>query len=213
MDYRGPGKLSRLPLAMITQKEYIQHAGLSKGQVSKLVAAGMPMTSVEEADRWRGLRARKPPPRGSDPADSRPQDASIPVDREKLASDSPEGAFERQRQIERAAYALAVKALRDREPDAPRLVDLHSRSVRNLTLARSDVLKLAQEERSLVSGEWVKRMVTEHDGVVAALVKSMPRQLASRIAPHDPEHAERELTRWVEETFLRSLHSIHPWKS
>lgn len=200
---------------MITQSQYVGHSGLSKGQVSKLVAAGMPLTSVEEADRWRGLRARKPPPRTITPdtQPNRPPDAVQPVDRDKLASDSPEGAFERQRQIERAAYGLAIKAMRDREPDAPRLVDLHARAARNLTLARADVVKLAEEERSLVSGEWVKKVMTEHDGVIAALAKSMPRQLAGRIAPHDPEHAERELSRWVEESFLKTLFNTHPWKS
>ena len=202
---------------MITQSEYVAHSGLSKGQVSKLHKAGMPLTSLDDADRWRGLRARKPPPpparATSDGTPERPPEASTPVDRDKLSSDTPEGAFERQRQIERAAYGLAVKALRNREPDVTRLVDLHARAARNLTLARDDVLTLAERERSLVSGDWVKRIITEHDGVVAALAKAMPRQLAGRIAPHDPDYAEAELTRWVEETFLKSLYSTHPWKS
>ncbi len=202
---------------MIRQSEYIAHSGLSKGQVSKLVKAGMPLTSLDDADRWRGLRARKPPPPPprltSDGTPERPSEASTPVDRDKLASDTPEGAFERQRQIERAAYGLAVKALRNREPDVTRLVDLHARAARNLTQARGDVLTLAERERSLVSGEWVKRIITEHDGVVAALAKGMPRQLAGRISPHDPDHAERELNRWVQDTFLKTLYSTCPWKS
>jgi hypothetical protein len=135
------------------------------------------------------------------------------VDKGKLSSDSPEGAFERQRQIERATYAMVVQALRDRASDAKQTLDLHARAVRNLTLARADVLAVAQQERSLVSGEWVKRVITDHDGIVAALAKAMPRQLAGRISPHDPDHAERELSRWVEETFLKSLYATHPWKS
>jgi len=53
----------------------------------------------------------------------------------------------------------------------------------------------------------------DHDGAVAQLLKSMPKQLAGRIAPHDPEHAERELERWVQEVCLKTLHQTDPWKS
>jgi hypothetical protein len=53
----------------------------------------------------------------------------------------------------------------------------------------------------------------EHDGAVASLIKAMPKQLSGRIAPHDPEHAERELTRWVQEVCLKTLHNTDPWKS
>jgi hypothetical protein len=53
--------------------------------------------------------------------------------------------------------------------------------------------------------------MTEHDGAVVALAKAMPKQLAGRISPHDPEHAETELDRWVEEVFLKTLHQTSPW--
>jgi hypothetical protein len=53
----------------------------------------------------------------------------------------------------------------------------------------------------------------EHDGAVASLIKAMPKQLSGRISPHDPEHAERELTRWVQEVALKTLHNTDPWKS
>jgi hypothetical protein len=48
---------------------------------------------------------------------------------------------------------------------------------------------------------------------VASLIKATPKQLSGRIAPHDPEHAERELTRWVQEVALKTLHNTDPWKS
>jgi hypothetical protein len=59
----------------------------------------------------------------------------------------------------------------------------------------------------------VRKVISEHDGAVASLIKAMPRQLAGRISPHDPEHAEVELTKWVEDVFLKTLHSTNPWKS
>jgi hypothetical protein len=64
----------------------------------------------------------------------------------------------------------------------------------------------------LVRGDWVKKAMLDHDGAVAQLLKAMPKQLAGRIAPHDPEHAENELNRWVQEVALATLYSTNPWK-
>jgi len=40
---------------MITQSQYVAHSGLSKGRVSQLVSAGMPLDSVEACDAFRNL--------------------------------------------------------------------------------------------------------------------------------------------------------------
>ncbi len=54
--------------------------------------------------------------------------------------------------------------------------------------------------------------MTEHDGAVASLIRAMPKQLAGRISPHDPDHAERELERWVQEVCLKTLSETDPWR-
>ena len=204
----------------MTQSDYVKHSGLTKGRVSQLVKAGMPLTSPEDADRWRGMSAQKRAgviPKSvsgtsADPGPYRPPEAQAPTDQAAVASDTPQGAYERQRQIERAAYALAVRALRGSQPDAGRLVSIHAQAARNLTQAREEVIALSERERTLVSGDWVRKVMTEHDGAVATLLKAMPKQLAGRIAPHDPEHAEQELERWVQEVALGTLYQTNPWK-
>lgn len=197
----------------MTQTEYAKHSGLTKGRVSQLVKAGMPLTSSQAADEWRGMSAQKrSAPKPSDAGPYRPPEAQAPPDPAAISADTPLGAYERQRNIERAAYALAARALKNGQPDAGRLVSIHAQAARNLTQARQEVLDLSERERTLVSGDWVRKVMTEHDGAVATLIKSMPRQLAGRIAPHDPEHAERELERWVQDICLATLHSTDPWK-
>jgi hypothetical protein len=199
----------------MNQTEYAKASGLTKGRVSQLVKAGMPLTSKEAADQWRGMSAQK---RAVKPAEApeagpyRPPEAAAPANPALVSADTPEGAYERQRQIERAAYALAVRALKNAQPDAGRLVAIHGQAARNLTEAREQVLNLAQVERTLVSGDWVKKVMTEHDGAVATLLRAMPKQLAGRISPHDPEHAERELERWVQDVALATLNKTDPWK-
>jgi len=178
------------------------------------------LTSPEAADSWRGMSAQKRPgiiPKSvsgssQDPGPYRPPEAQAPTDPAVVSADTPQGAYERQRQIERAAYALAVRALKAGQPDAGRLVSIHAQAARNLAQAREEVLKLNEHERVLVSGDWVRKVMTEHDGAVATLLRAMPKQLAGRIAPHDPEHAERELDRWVQEVALATLQQTDPWK-
>lgn len=201
----------------MTQAEYAARSGLTKGRVSQLVKAGMPLTSPEAADAWRGSfaskrAAAKEPERRPAAGPYRPPEAEAPPDKSAVSADTPQGAYERQKQIERASYALAVNALKGRTNDAGRLVAIHAQAARNLVSAREEVIRLSEKERTLVSGDWVRKVMTEHDGAVATLMRAMPKQLAGRIAPHDPEHAERELDRWVQEVALATLHNTDPWK-
>jgi hypothetical protein len=209
----------------MTQKEYGDRIGISQPRVAQLISQGMPMDSPESADLWRSQhvrsRAKSIPKQKNVPDPTaieqegpyRPIEAESPLNTATAATDSPEGAYERQRQIERAAYDLAVDALRGGRADAGRLVAIHAAAAKNLTSARDEVITQAEKERRLVSGDWVRRVMQEHDGAVASLIKAMPKQLSGRISPHDPEHAERELTRWVQEVALKTLHNTDPWKS
>lgn len=205
----------------MTQAEYVKHSGLSKGQVSKLVAKGMPLTSAAAADAWRGSTARRlpastPAPTTSAPTQGdgpyRPPEATAPPDHKAVTADTPHGAYERQRNIERASYALAVQALKLGSNDAAAKVKTHANAVRSLLAIRQEVLDLEERERTLVPGAWVQQAMTRHDGAVATLLRAMPKQLAPRISPHDPSHAEQELERWVQDVCLKTLHETDPWK-
>jgi hypothetical protein len=118
----------------------------------------------------------------------------------------------RQQKIESDAYGLAAQSLQAKSLDAGRIVAVHALAARNLVAARNELLTLNEREKTLVSGDWVRRAMTEHDGAVISLAKAMPRQLSGRISPHDPEHCEQELDRWVQEVFLKTLHDSNPWK-
>jgi hypothetical protein len=77
---------------------------------------------------------------------------------------------------------------------------------------RQRLLDLAEKERQLVSADWVRSVMIDHDGAVAQLLRAMPRQLAGRIAPHDPEAAQIALNRWVQDVALKTLNNTDPWK-
>jgi hypothetical protein len=203
------------------QSDYCRHSGLSKARVSELTRKGMPLDSPEAADAWRRQNtwSRKlaptagpstsPAPPTADPA---PEERPTPADPAVLESTRVGDAYRRLEKAERVCWGLLAAALKNQSPDAARLLDLHSRSVRHLADARGAVIDLAQRERQLVSGDWVKRVMQEHDGILAQLIRTMPRQMAGRIAPLDPEHCEKELQRWTDEVFLKTLHDTDPWR-
>lgn len=204
----------------MTQAEYVKHSGLSKGQVSKLVAKGMPITSAAAADAWRGSTARRlpastPAPTQAAPTQGdgpyRPPEATAPPDPKAVTADTPHGAYERQRNIERASYALAVQALKAGANDAAARLKTHATAVRCLLAIKQEVLDLEERERTLVPGDWVRQQFIRHDGVIVTRLKAMGKKLAPRISPHDPLHAEQEIEREVQD-MLKMIHETNPWK-
>lgn len=195
----------------ISQKAYAAHAGLSRGRVSQLCRQGMPLDSPEAADAWRGMTARQRPEASAAPPGGPPRPSQLAPE-PQAASESIRAAWGRLERCERVAFEMLEAALTEGRSDAGRLVAIHAAAVRNLADGRGRLLDLAQREGELVSADWVRGVMRSHDGVVAQLIRTMPRQLAGRIAPLDPEHCEKELTRWAQEVALRTLHQTNPWK-
>jgi hypothetical protein len=205
---------------MIRQRDYTLHSGLSKGHVSQLVKRGMPLDSVQAADDWRArhtLVRKLPPPTpaaASQAAGAPERPAELPT--EDLAAGACEPireAWGRLLQAERLAWSMVVAAIKGRQPDASRQVAVHALTVKHLVDGRGRVLQQAQAEGQLVSADWIRSNMLAHDGSVAALIRAMPRSLAPRVNPVDPEHAGRELQRWVDETCLKTLFETSPWKT
>ena len=207
----------------MTQKTYAAHAGLSRARVCQLVRQGMPIDTPEAADAWRrqNTLARKlPPAPPQEPHDARPA-AEAPERPPELpgedvaagACEPVRAAWERLLLAERLSWASVAQSIKARQPDASRLVAVHALTVKNLIDGRARVLQQAQAEGQLVSVDWIRSNMLEHDGTVAALIRNMPRQLAGRVNPAAVEHAERTLQLWVDEVCLRTLSETSPWKA
>lgn len=205
------------PTPPMTQSDYARHSGLSRSHICELVKKGLPLDTPESADAWRRQHvwSRKPPAPAASPEPEAAPERPAELPTEDLAAGASEPireAWARLLQAERLAWSMVVAAIKGRQPDASRLVAVHALTVKHLIDGRARVLAQAQAEGQTVSATWVRQTMLAHDGVVAALIRNMPRQLAGRIAPHDPEHCERELDRWVQEVALATLHSTDPWR-
>ena len=195
----------------ISQKAYAHHANLTRGRVSQLCRQGLPLDSLEAADAWRGLTARQRLEASVAAPGGMPRPSEPPPDLDG-AAESIRAAWTRLERCERVAFEMLEAALAEGRPDAGRLVAIHAAAVRNLADGRQRLLDLAEKERQLVSAAWVRSVMLHHDGAVAQLLRAMPRQLASRISPHDPENCEVELSQWVQQVALATLSSTDPWK-
>ncbi len=103
------------------------------------------------------------------------------------------------------SVVLARRALKARHIDAGRLIAVHVRAANNLPDAKGELLDQLERDCSLVTGNWVRRVMADHDGAAVALVKALPHSYSVRICPQDPEHARGELDGWVQEVFLKTL--------
>jgi hypothetical protein len=184
----------------------------------------MPLDTPEAADDWRRAHtlARKlpapppqEPPAASPAAEAAPErPAELPAEDIAAGACAPvRAAWERLLLAERLSWASVVQSIKARQPDANRLVGVHAQCVKNLIDGRARVLQQAQTEGQLVSADWIRSNMLEHDGTVAALIRNMPRQLAGRVNPAAVEHAERTLQLWVDEVCLRTLSETSPWKA
>jgi hypothetical protein len=150
-----------------------------------------------------------PPAPAAPPA---PQDPLQPPARALIPGPSPEELLRRLEEVERLTFNMLTEARAKGHPVIDReCVKVHRDAATNLLNARADWLKQIEHERSLVSGDWVRKAFVQHDGVLASLVRSMPRSLAARILPSDAEFAEAELRRWAEEVFMKTMHATTPF--
>ena len=117
----------------ISQKTYAAHAGFSRGRVSQLCRQGMPLTSPEAADDWRGLTARQRPEAFAAPPECLPRPSQPAPDLDG-AAESIRAAWGRLERCERVAFEMLEAAHTEGRPDAGRLVAIHTAAVR-LSLA------------------------------------------------------------------------------
>jgi hypothetical protein len=115
-------------------------------------------------------------------------------------------------EIERMTFAMVTEArARGNAIIERECVKTHSLAAANLLASREKWRETIEHERTLVSGEWVRKEFTHHDAIAASLVRSMPRNLAARILPADPDFAESELRRWAEDVFMKTLNATNPF--
>ena len=188
---------------MIRQVELVEKWGLDPGQVSRMVKAGMPLTSEAEAMRWRLANQKKvftkapPLPQGQDESES--QNTSD----DDLSALNTLGRLLRAQRMEVAAFRLMVKASKENNPIATRAaIHAYRDAQRVVRQAEIDHHEEQAHLRQTLPTIEVQEKYTKYLGGIRQLLDAMPSSICARANPSDPECAKQAIEDGVNQIYI-----------
>ena len=181
----------------IKQKDLAERWELSPGRVSQLVDAGMPLTSIEAAEKWVAERHVQT---GYAPKSFRlsPDLEGIPEPAANQTSgiETFDAIVERQRMLVRLSCNQYIKAVRDGSPQQSKLYASYDKTVNTLTKlkAESDRLLIIAREyiRASDAAEAMKAMTSEF----ASRLDKLELECSEGCNPDNPAKAQKVLGAW-----------------
>ena len=189
---------------MIRQIDLVQKWGMDKGQISKMVKAGMPLTSVSDAERWK-LANQKNPSRLQPilSASENSSETSEDLDIESLKSQTPLGRLHRAKRAEMVAYSLVMRSYKENSPVAMRAaVQGWGEAKKRVSEAEMEHARFEEVTRVLVRMDEVREVFGKWLGAIRNLMDAMPSSLAARANPSDPECAKRAIQDGIDQIFV-----------
>lgn len=189
---------------MIRQKELCEKWGLTRGAISQLVKAGMPLTSVTDAERWKIANQKKP-------SRARPilsaytslSETSENSDAESIKLENPLGRLHRARRAEVVAYSLVQRATNERNPVAMRAaVQGWGEAKKRVAEAEMEHARWEEMNRVTIRMDEVREVFGKWLGAIRNLMDAMPSSLAARANPSDPECAKRAIQEGIDQIFV-----------
>jgi hypothetical protein len=179
----------------IDQKELVKRWELTPGRISQLVKQGMPLSSIEDAEKWRAERHWET---GIHPSGFEITPTSI----EELLKKQPEGAetfenlIERQRELVILARQQYIQAVKDKSPQQSKLYASYDKTVSTLIELKAEMDRLSIMSRDYIratdAGEAMKKFAAD---VVNRLDK-LPLDCAESCNPDNPSKAVKVLEAW-----------------
>lgn len=186
---------------MIQQKELCEKWGMDRGQLSRMVKRGMPLTSEADALRWR-MENQKASPRSAPPL--RKDDSESPdLSDEDYKAITTLGRLLRAQRMEIVAFNQMVKAGRQENPIQTRAaIHAYERAQKAVRQAELDHHAEQAHLRQTLSINEVQETYTKYLGGIRALLDAMPASICSRANPSDPECAKQAIEDGVNQIFI-----------
>ena len=180
--------------------EMARTLGVSKALVSKLIKAGMPLTTPQAAQAWREINA---PPRkwkGKDTAPTeKPQSTHAPS-QSIVGGDDPESSLQRAREAEAQSYAALVA---EREggasaEDLRKLSATYFAARRNRQTAEDFAEQWQRRQRITLLYDEAVEIVSRPHNAAKQMLEVMPKSLAPRLYGQPQKAIERALGVWAD---------------
>ena len=186
---------------MIKQKELCEKWGMDRGQLSRMVKRGMPLTSEADALRWR-MENQKASPRSAPPL--KKDDSESPdLSDDDYKAITTLGRLLRAQRMEIVAFNQMVKAGRQENPIQTRAaIHAYERAQKAVRQAELDHHAEQAHLRQTLSINEVQETYTKYLGGIRALLDAMPASICSRANPSDPECAKQAIEDGVNQIFL-----------
>jgi len=189
---------------MIRQTDLAQKWNVSRAAISKFVKAGMPLTSVNDAERWKLSNQKRvskteisliPSPNSSEP--SKDSDAELSVSKTSL------GRLNRAKNAEVVAYSLVATAATNKNPVAMRAaVQGWGEAKKRVAEAEMEHARWEEVSRVTVRMGEVQEWITKWHGAIRSLLDTLPSSLAARANPSDPECAKQAIQDGINQIFV-----------
>jgi hypothetical protein len=189
---------------MIRQTDLAQKWNVSRAAISKFVKAGMPLTSVNDAERWKLSNQKRvskteisliPSPNSSKP--------SKDLDAESYKSKTSLGRLNRAKNAEVVAYSLVAIAATNENPVAMRAaVQGWGEAKKRVAEAEMEHARWEEVSRVTVRMGEVQEWITKWHGAIRSLLDALPSSLAARANPSDPECAKQAIQDGINQIFV-----------
>ncbi len=209
----------------LSQAELARAWGLSRARVSQYAKSGMPLTSLEEADAWRTAHYPTATRNGTGGGPKNQTSADLeggavppppePARESDLQRDDPIGTLARLKKNEMLAWGMLARAVNEVKNGVGSDTDLMTRQRQYRDAAKlrveqeSKVDEILLRRRDLVTLEEANAMFGRHLQSLRLSLRPLPRRLAARCNPSDPELAFQELTGAIERVFK----TMNEWKA
>lgn len=189
----------------ISQKTLVERWELSPGRISQLVAEGMPLDSVEEAEKWRAQRHLSTgiPPSDYKMEGTQPQDppAEMPDEVEEKTPttvlETFDSIIERQRILVQISRNQYIKAVKSGSPQQSRLYASYDKTVNTLTKLKAEADRLALMNREYIRASDSADAMRKLAGDFVNRLDKLALDVAEACNPENPAKAVKALEAWA----------------
>lgn len=179
---------------------------LDKGAVSRLLKRGMPCSSAAAADAWRATNApprqrkRNQTPGASATPKATPTEPTDSIDPSATGDDSPQESVRRARLAEKIGYNELTICKRDggSVDDMRKASALYIASRGNRQRAERDFLEYQTSAGTLMFADEARALSTRGHEIVADLLRTGPKTLATRLYGMPMKSIEKTLADWLD---------------
>lgn len=181
----------------ISQKALAERWELSAGRISQLVSEGMPLTSFEDAERWRaGRHMDTGVPPANYKIEGAEEDNPPPESRPTTVLETFDSIVERQRILVQLSRNQYIKSVKDGSPQQSRLYASYDKTVNTLTKLKAEADRLAVINREYIRSKDSAEAMRQLMGEVVNRLDKLALDVAEYCNPENPAKAAKILEAW-----------------